>query len=280
MNCREIQENLALYADGEMSDGARRACDEHLAICSLCRIELSEIRGVTLALQHLKKPLAPPSLAFAVKREIAAAQNAGRKNVTPDSEVKSWFKYNISPYLLGSLASLILFGAMFAALANTRNAIGEWQETARQNDEQTVKMLVSNTSSEFSLPHTGENSLPNFTLTSNQNSLASSPILLDLPSLRPQGSLSHVAASLANGNLGKKEIVVVADVFSNGIARISQVVQPTENEDQMREFERLLTQEPAFVMSKFDNRPEKVQIVLLFQKVDVYADKQTARRKK
>ena len=58
------------------------------------------------------------------------------------------------------------------------------------------------------------------------------------PSVNPSGALVAVSNSLMRGNMKDEEVVVVADVFSNGLAQIAEVVEPTNNWKTVNELER------------------------------------------
>jgi hypothetical protein len=68
------------------------------------------------------------------------------------------------------------------------------------------------------------------------------------------------------------EVVVVADVFGNGLAQIAEVVEPSRDRRAVAELQKALESDPsyaAFVPSEMENRPESVRVILKFQSVDV-----------
>jgi hypothetical protein len=64
-------------------------------------------------------------------------------------------------------------------------------------------------------------------------------------------------------------MVVVATVFSNGAASLSDVVQPPRDRRMLDEFEIALRQDAAFVPASMDRRPDTMRVVFAVQKVDV-----------
>lgn len=68
------------------------------------------------------------------------------------------------------------------------------------------------------------------------------------------------------------EVVVVADVFGNGLAQIAEVVEPSRNRQAVDALQKALDSDPAyapFVSSNLDKRSENVRVVLKFQSVNV-----------
>jgi len=100
-----------------------------------------------------------------------------------------------------------------------------------------------------------------------------SDVAQESPSLNPNGALVAMTSAMARSGGKNREIVLVADVFSDGIARINEVVQPSPDEKTMRALEKAMEQvpdtSPAFVPATLDNRSNVVQIVLKIHEVDV-----------
>jgi hypothetical protein len=74
------------------------------------------------------------------------------------------------------------------------------------------------------------------------------------------------------GDMKDDEVVVVADVFSNGLAQITEVVEPSRDRRAVGELEKALESDPAyapFVPTTLEKRPESVRVVLKFQNVNV-----------
>jgi hypothetical protein len=92
------------------------------------------------------------------------------------------------------------------------------------------------------------------------------------PSVNPQGALVALTRSFVRGGMKNDEMVVVADVFSNGLAQIAEVVEPSLDRRAVGELEKALDSDPAFapfVPADIENRPESVRVVLKFQSVNV-----------
>jgi hypothetical protein len=65
------------------------------------------------------------------------------------------------------------------------------------------------------------------------------------------------------------DMVVVADVFSNGSAALADVVQAPRDRQMLADFEVALRQSAAFVPASWDRRPDTMRVVFTVQKVDV-----------
>ena len=96
-----------------------------------------------------------------------------------------------------------------------------------------------------------------------------SPYALESPSLNPKSTFVSATSSLMRGELSDEAVIIVADVFGNGIAKVADVLEAPRNKNALSELERVLQSEPAFVPASYDKRPENIRVVLLIQKVDV-----------
>ena len=100
------------------------------------------------------------------------------------------------------------------------------------------------------------------------------------PSLNPQGSLVAVSRSFDGGNMNDEEVVVVADVFGDGHARIAQVVEPTDDPRVIRDLQKAFETDlasPPFVPNTLEDRPETVRVVLKLTTVHVSTGLGTSR---
>jgi hypothetical protein len=92
------------------------------------------------------------------------------------------------------------------------------------------------------------------------------------PSINPQGALVALTRSLVRGKMEDEEVVVVADVFGNGLAKIAQVVEPSDDDRSIRQLQRALESDPVyapFVPASYDRRSETMRVVLKIQNVNV-----------
>jgi hypothetical protein len=99
------------------------------------------------------------------------------------------------------------------------------------------------------------------------------PFAEQSPSLNPGGSLAALTGSYVRPRTSNFEdaddMIVVADVFSNGAASLAGVVQAPRNRRMLDEFEVALRRDAAFVPASMDRRPDTMRVVFAVQKVDV-----------
>jgi hypothetical protein len=70
------------------------------------------------------------------------------------------------------------------------------------------------------------------------------------------------------------EVVVVADVFGDGLASIAEVVEPSRDKKAVDELQKALQTDPSyapFVPAEMDQRSNTVRVVLRLQSVNVKA---------
>lgn len=86
MTCNEVQTQIGLYVDGELSDRDRAAVDAHVAECGACRRELFDLKNLEAALAGGKALDVPGTLwaSIAARLEAGAAQSAsGQRSDEP-----------------------------------------------------------------------------------------------------------------------------------------------------------------------------------------------------
>lgn len=106
-------------------------------------------------------------------------------------------------------------------------------------------------------------------------------IAAESPSVNPQGALVALTKSLVRGEMKDEEVVVVAEVFGNGLARIAEVVEPSDNSRTIDDLERALESDPVyapFVPASFDKRSDRMRVVLKIQNVNVHTNYRAPRR--
>jgi hypothetical protein len=110
-------------------------------------------------------------------------------------------------------------------------------------------------------------------VTSEDFSARRAPFAEQSPSLNPGGALAALTGSYAhphtNVSQDGDDMIVVADVFSNGSASLADVVQAPRDRQMLADFEYALRQSAAFVPASLDRRPDTMRVVFTVQKVDV-----------
>ena len=160
------------------------------------------------------------------------------------------------PYTVGSFSSVIMFALMFAALRPHFVAL---REAALQNS---TVIVLRTPSIVYDL---------NKPVTPEDFAASRAPFAEQSPSLNPGGALAALTRAYTHPNSSEDsdDMIVVADVFSNGAASLADVVQAPRDRKMLAEFESALRQDAAFVPASLDRRPDTMRVVFAVQKVDV-----------
>jgi anti-sigma factor RsiW len=259
MTCEETTKLLSQFIDDVLPLPMRATVDEHLDRCPVCRAHAAESRSLSRSLRQLARPVAPIDLAQSINAALmieAAAQRQSPERSLRD-RVAFWLEPRLMPYGVGSFASVVLFAAMFIALSPHFIAL-------QQASQQLSTVLVFRPSPGLDL---------NQPVSSEDFSNLRAPFAAQSPSLNPAGALAALTSSYANPRANAKQdaddMVVVADVFSNGSASLADVVQAPRDRQMLADFEVALRQSAAFVPASLDRRPDTMRVVFTVQKVDV-----------
>ena len=235
----------------------------HLDACPLCRQKSSEYREIHASLRQMRRPEISASLKNTLKDAVRSELRVEKQSwLHVSSGVREWLQMQVMPYSVGVAASLLIgmtfLTMMFSGMLASGNV-----PLAIAGKQQSI-MIASNPS-----PYNDNDpamiSPPDYAKSRLEFSSES-------PSINPQGALIALTKSLVRGGMKDDEVVVVADVFSNGLARIAEVVEPSRDQKAVGELEKALESDPAFspfVPTTIENRPDSVRVVLKFQSVDV-----------
>jgi len=264
MLCEETRQTLSLYVDDCVSLPARVAIDEHLDRCPVCRSEVAELRSLTRSLSLMTRPKPPADLADTIS-DLLTIEAAARRQAPPPSlgrRIARFLEPRLMPYTVGSFASVIMFTLMFAALRPHFIAL---REAALQNSGVTIVQ----TSELYDLYRP---------VSPEDLARRRAPFGEQSPSLNPGGALAALSRAYAQhlhasqyGTNGD-EMVVVADVFSNGTASLADVVQAPRDRRMLEDFESAIRRDPPFVKASLDRRPDTMRVVFSMgatQKVEV-----------
>jgi len=257
MVCEETTKLLSQYIDDVLTLPVRATVDGHLDRCPVCRAEVAELRSLTRSLGSLSRQAAPADLASAINDALSIEAAAQRQAPKPSfwQQVTLWLEPRVMPYSIGSLASVILFVSMFAGLRPHFVAL---HEAARQNNASLQASMV------YDL---------NRPVTPEDFSASRAPFAGQSPSLNPDGALAVLTSAYSQQRPDLYEdaddMIVVADVFSNGAASLADVVQAPRNRRMLADFEVALRESTAFVPASLDRRPDTMRVVFTMQKVDV-----------
>lgn len=259
MSCQETKRSLSQYVDDELSQSLRATVETHLDSCPVCRGELVDLRALRNGLRQLVRPVPPTLLVPAINDALMIEAAARRQSPTPtlSRQLVNWIEPRLMPYSVGSLASVILFTAMLVGLRPHFIAL---QEAAKQNNS--ILVVATNAPYDLTQPVTPENF-----------SARRAPFAEQSPSLNPGGALATLTGNYTRPRTGQSQdgddMIVVADVFSNGAASLADVVQAPRDRQMLADFQVALRQSAAFVPASLDRRPDTMRVVFTVQKVDV-----------
>ncbi|HXT61630.1 MAG TPA: zf-HC2 domain-containing protein [Pyrinomonadaceae bacterium] len=259
MQCDEIQELLSLYCDDGLAEDERTRCDGHLEVCPVCRDEVSQLRALRLRLAAMPSALAPANLVPVIQNAMRAevvVQRARRR--APRSEaffdfISFWLAPRPMRYAFSSIMSILLFGTVFMALRPHMIAL---HEAASAFDAFNLASAASSSGYDINEP-----------ISSSNYAALRAPFNAESPSLDPKGGLATL--NLSDGHSEKDDMVVVADVFSNGSASLADVMHAPRDRRMLDDFQAALRSNAAFVPASIDRRPETMRVVFSIQHVEV-----------
>lgn len=258
MNCEETSRLISQYIDDAVALPLRVEMDGHLDRCPVCRARVADLRALSRGLRQLARPAVPVDLASSISNALQIEAAARRQTPSGDfrERIALWAEPRLMPYSVGAMASVVLFVSMFIALGPHFEAL---QRAARENN---AVLAVSNAGLDLNRPVTPEDFSAN-----------RAPFAEQSPSLDPKGALAALTSSFAQphtqANQDVDDMIVVADVFSNGSASLAGVVHAPRNRQMLTDFEVALRQSAAFVPASLDRRPGTMRVVFSVQKVDV-----------
>jgi hypothetical protein len=263
MSCEETQEWLSLYVDDKLTQRARVSFDAHLNDCPVCRAEAARQRDIMRSLAALTSPAAPPDLAATIKRAlvIEAAAVASRPAHAPSwKNVWLWIEPRMMPYTIGAFASIILFTSLLVGLRPHLVALRDWETARHEAEAAPYSPFVADDQTTYDITKP---------ITPEGYAARRAPFTEQSPSLDPHGALAALTWTPARGRASDEEMIVVADVYSNGSASLADVVQAPRDKRMLDDFQNALRKNPAFVPASMDRRPETMRVVFVMQKIDV-----------
>lgn len=275
MSCKDLQEAIALYAGGDtLEENVRDHLDAHLAACPLCRVRLAEFQTLQNDLRVLTRSAMPADLLNSVRGAVALEIKAAQRKqpFIYTERFREWLQFRFMPYAVGTVASLILTTTLLLSLLSTRGVTVENNLAMSEPASGSSILLASNSN-----PMIDE-----LAITPSEYAAMRFGVGSESPSVNPTGALVALTKSIVRGKMRDDEVVVVADVFGNGVARISEVVEAPTDENDLEALENALQKDPneaAFLPARFDNRSDVVRVVLKIQRVDVIDKARTPKHK-
>lgn len=261
MKCESLQFDLPLYLDDVLSEERCLAISGHLRACPLCRVKLDEFREIKNDLRVNIDASIPSVLMKSIRGAVAAELSAPTINIgsPPEKSLREIISYWLMPYSVGTLAALVLTFTLLTSLSTTRNASNEIALNENPDLRTTTLVAVPEFDDQPSDVSVSDD-LPVVALDGNT------------PRVNPTGALLALTRSIVRGEMKDEEVVIVADVFSDGIARINQVVEAPSNDELKRELEKAFRNDPGnapFLPPTLEKNTKAVRVILKIQRVDV-----------
>ena len=198
----------------------------------------------------MARPKPPAGLADSITDLLTIEAAARRQAPSPSlsRRIARFLEPRLMPYTVGSFASVIMFTLMLAAL---RPHVVALREAALQNSV----MVLAEPAYDLYRPVSPEDL-----------ARRRAPFGEQSPSLNPAGALAALTRAYSqHPHAGQfdnaDEMVVVADVFSNGTASLADVVQAPRDKRMLEDSESALRQDPSFVKASLDKRPDTMRVV-------------------
>jgi hypothetical protein len=243
MRCDELKSLFAIEADGCLSANDMSLLTDHLASCPLCRQERDDYRHLTRGLRMMSRPVLPRSSLAALRTAVAA--RAGGIGFWIAEDRRPWMKAWLMPSSVGTFASVIIGVGFLWLLSLSPARMPEHFAEQSATFPDPLQLAYVEQRSEVST---------------------------ESPSINPNGALVALTNALVRGDMKDDEVVVVAEVFGNGLARIDEVVEPSKDRRAVDELERALQSDPSFapfVPAEVDKRPDSMKVVLKIQNINV-----------
>jgi len=269
MNCSDLKFELSPYLDGLSGAEESAAVKSHLEHCPLCRQTADDLRLLRTGLRGLEHPMIPERVVGSIREAVANRVASGAPNrqlpFIPDwlsDPRRIW----LMSYSVGAVVSLVLGFTVLWMILLPAN-ISRYPTLALNGTSGSGIITTGNSPS-------GEPSPAAYAKTRRDVSSES-------PSVNPDGALIELTKLLVQGQMKDDEVVVVADVYSNGSAQIAQVVEPSHNRDAVVELAKALDNSPdsaPFVPAAYDKRSDSVRVIFKIQTVYVSTQEKPRRR--
>jgi hypothetical protein len=268
MKCSDIQLDLPLYCDNLLDESSDIAVRSHFEACPMCRQRAADYLEIRESLRRLATPAEPSLLQNRIKSSVRNQSKAGFAAV-PGADIREWLTMRVMPYCVGFAASVVI-GLAF--LTMMFSGMLRPPTTASRMPKGESAVMLANSSRTY-----GEAEDPILPSEVVSTRLGYGP---ESPSINPSGALVELTRSLIKDGMKDDEVVVVADVYGNGLAQIAEVVEPSRDRQAILELQRALETDPSFtpfVPTNIEARPESVRVILKLQSVNV-STRDTGRR--
>jgi putative zinc finger protein len=263
MTCSESQKVFSPYLDGALSHEASVALAEHIGACPVCRHQLEETRALVRGLSLMARPAAPADLAASIRDAliIERAARVASPRVSMAERISRWVGVRLMPYSVGAIYSVILFVAVFGGLRQQLRILRNLSEAQALESGQPYSVTWIDTRGGYDVTRP---------LSPDLAAAARSSYGPESPTLNPRGALAALTVTPPrDGNPDDDDMIVVADVYSNGTASLAEIVEPPRNRRMVDDLQTALRKNPAFVPASLDRRPQTMRVVFVLQKMNV-----------
>lgn len=267
MNCEDLQLNMPLFTDNDLTVEQKSILEKHFIKCPPCRAKFSEFKALHRDLRSLSQPNMPSDLLFSIRSNVANKLNSAPKKswFNFSDEWNEWLQFRLMPYGVGTALSLFLAFSFLYSLNSTR-----------ESSEKTLGLARNSSNRSFSPPNNNPLYSEEPIIETNEELVAMrTPVSGESPSLNMKGSLLAITNSILNQNLKNNEVTLVANVFSNGLAQITEIVEAPRSRHSLEELSYALENDEnyaPFVSADLDKRSNVVRVVFKIQRVDVDVD--------
>ena len=264
MKCREVKLELHEMVNEKLDESLNASVADHLHSCPVCRYELASINAVRQSLRSMRRPEIGENVLRRVRRSVETQLRPSYgfpsfRLVGGDDQ--HWLKRWLMPTTVGSLAAVIFSIAVLGLIlipSNVPDITINTDPNSQNGDPLFLASIDPNMGDQF--------------ITPQQFARSRADVSPESPSINPAGTL--VAMTNLQKSIPSKdeEVVVVAEVFGDGLARITNVVESSKDRSTMDRLQaafRSTRVAPPFVPATLDNRGDSVRVIMKFQSVNV-----------
>lgn len=264
MKCRDIRSELHELADGSLPDERTAAISGHLSTCPLCRDELDFLRKVRNGLGGLPRPEIGNRAIARLKSMVVTelSPNYGYPSFRLIEGPMNWWRKWFMPTAIGTFASVV-FGIMLLGVIFMPSNVPTVAEAPDENVNNGDPLFLANVG------------LGDQFITPQDFARSRGDVSPESPSINPAGTLVEMANINTGNSHREEEVVVIADVYRDGEARIADVVESSRDKTRMERLQAAFRADriaPPFVPATLDNRSDVVRVILKFQQVNVNID--------
>ena len=264
MKCREVKLELHEMVDEKLDESLSTAIADHLHSCPVCRYELASINSVRQSLRSMRRPELNENVLRRVRRSVESqlrpAYGFPSFQLVGGND-QNWMKRWLMPTSVGTFAAVIFSIAVLGLILIPSN-VPDLAIVADSNSQNGDPLFVASID-----PNIGDQFI-----TPLQFARSRADVSLESPSINPSGTLVAMANLQTRVPAKDEEVVVVAEVFGDGLARITNVVESSKDRgtmDRLQAAFRSSRVSPPFVPATLDNRGDSVRVIMKFQSVNV-----------